>query len=218
MATGTEASQGSAQATDLPAWAASTTSILQCGPVGGGPSAIDGRTYCTFPGPDLTPVYNLLTFDDQLGVSLSPSPPSLAPVRPEVARHYIIPALTPANTPEGATANNAALQTAIDTLASNQASCAPADYMCPDRSGSFIPCGTFYVSKTIDVPGTVQLQIVGTGQSDLAWLPYGEAEGGADGATDLPSGPVLKLHAPSHVAIRDRPLRGAGYQLCQSPR
>jgi hypothetical protein len=207
-ATGPEAAKDNAQATDLPAWAPSSASILQCGPVGGTSSSADGRTYCQFPGPDLTPVYNLLTLDDQLGVSLNPTKPSLPPIRPEVKRHYVIPTLTQANTPDGAAANNMALQSALNTLASNQATCGADDYLCPDRWGVlFIPSGIFYVSSPIDVPGSVQLQIVGTGQSNLAWLPYGSGDGGAP--TPASSTPVLRLHAPSHVAIRDLALFGA---------
>jgi hypothetical protein len=205
VATGSAASKDDAEATDLAGWGPSSANVLQCGPVGGTASSVDGRTYCSFPGPDLNPVYNLLTFDDELGVSLDPSPPTPPPIRPIVDRHYIIPTLTQANTPEGATANNAALQSSIAALASNQASCDQADYSCPDRwSILFIPSGTFFVSTPIDVPGSVQIQIVGTGQSNLAWLPYG----GDDGGAPAPSTPILRLHAPSHVAIRDLALFG----------
>jgi hypothetical protein len=208
-ATGALMSHDTLEGTDLPAWAPSPSNVYQCGPVGGAASLIDGRTDCSFPGPDLTPVYNLLTLDDQLGVA-PPTPPlpKLAPVRPEVKRNYIIPELTQANTPAGAAANNAALQSALDTLASNQTSCQADDYTCPDRwSILFIPSGIFYLSKTIEVPGRVQLQIVGTGESNLAWLPYSGADAGAPSPTM--SAPLLKLASPSHIAIRDLALFGA---------
>ena len=206
-ATGAQAAGDTAELTDQPGWAPDAGAVLGCGPLGGTATSVDGRTYCAFAGPDLQPVYNLLTFDDQLGAPrTAPPAPSSPPVRPIVNRTYLLPTLTQANTPDGAAANSAALQAAVDTLAAQQASCAADDYLCPDRwSIVFIPSGIFYVSTPIDIPGSVQLQVVGTGESNLAWLPWDASDTDA-GA--LPSTPVLRLHAPAHVAIRDLALFG----------
>ena len=205
-ATGAAAAKDTAQLTDVAGWAPASGTVLQCGPLGAAAAAVDGRSECQYAGPDLDPVYNLLTYDDQLGVArTTPTAPALPPVRPIVNRSYVLPTLTQANTPDGAAANNVALQNAIDTLATKQASCAADDYLCPDRwSVLFIPSGIFYVSQPIEVPGSVQLQIVGTGESNLAWLPT--VAMGVDAGTA--STPVLRLHAPAHVAIRDLALFG----------
>jgi hypothetical protein len=201
--TGQQFSTDTKQGTDLPSWAADPSMILQCGPVGANSTMIDNRTFCNFPGSNSNPVFNLLSFDDQLGVSIAnPAPPVMPTPRPIVKRNYIIPTLVQGPDTGIAAANTAAIQTALNTLAANQANCAASDYSCADRWGIlFLPSGNFSVSSTIDVPGGVQLQIVGTGQTNLLWLPYG--------GTATTSTPIFKLHAPSHVAIRDLYLSGA---------
>jgi hypothetical protein len=203
-ATGAQFGTDKVQGTDLPGWLPIANVPLQCGPVGATGSMIDGRTYCNFPGPNYNPVYNMLTFDDQPGATnITSTAPTLPPTRPEVARHYIIANVKEGNTVDIAAANTIALQSELKTLASNQANCNPYDYACADRwSVLFIPSGSFYVSTTIDVPASVQIQIVGTGESFLLWLPW-------DGTTvGTISEPILKLHAPSHVVIRDLALFG----------
>jgi hypothetical protein len=187
------------QCTDEPGWTPSAA-IQQCSPAGVPGAYQDGRSYCTLIGSNDQTDFNLLTYDDKYGVEMAPVAPVLAPFRPEITRSYIIPALNPNYSLEATSANAVVLQNAINTLVANQAGCAASDYGCPDRwAYLFIPSGLYGVSETLTVPVSAQIQIVGSGESNLYWFsPPGQKV----------AAPVIKVKAPSHVVIRDIALFG----------
>lgn len=195
---------------NMPGWAPSS-SFYQCGPTGDASAEIDNRTYCHSANPQNVPAFNLATAGDRFGVSLSATPPLMPPFRPEIHRNYIVPTGLTNNTSSAAaslvsaTANTTILQNAINTLAAKAAACPAGEYYCPDRMGIlFIPSGQWPIESTLNVPGNVPLQIVGTGESVLYWAKW---TGQPAPAGSGPSA-IFNFQAPSHVVMRDLMLEG----------
>ena len=189
--------------TTKPGWAAGSA-LLQCGPTGSLDKPIDNRTYCNFSGPNYDPVFNLLTFADQLGANVDMATPSFASVRPIVRRDNIVVKLSPGATAETAKANSFSIQTAIDVLVKNQANCATTDDSCPEKwSIVFLPSGTFPIAKTVIIPGGSRIKIVGTGETNLSWF-WSNSKPSPNTGTSA----IFKFFAPAHVAVRDLRLRG----------
>ncbi len=179
--------------TDSPSLVASAIdagAIYQCS--NGATTLADGRTACG-PANEAPGTFNLVSLDDRSNVSPStipPVPPAPA-IRAETDRHVIAVQLSTTD----AAANVQALQAALNQLASQEAPCAAGDGRCAEAWGIvYLPEGHFPFDAVVQVPGSVHLQIVGTGlNSELAWH---------DSSTTT-NVPILHLNSPAHVILRD---------------
>ena len=165
--------------------------VLQCST--GAVSLIDGRTACPgAPGKWWTPIFNLITTDDQIGATLNPVMPVIAPVRPEVARHSIAVVQPTSST----------IQEAVNQLAALERQCVPGDSLCSNRwSIVYLPQGLFPITRTIQIPAGAHLQIVGVGSGTQLYWNNESIPSGDDGF-------IFKFNSPSHVILRDLALQG----------